>query len=541
MSLSTRPTCRAFLRTPWPWAAWGIASLTLLPLLILAAAFLEPQRDIWQHLYETVLGEMILNTIWLVFGVSVGVGVLGISTAWLVAVCEFPGRRWWNWSLLLPLAIPAYVMAFVDIGLLDFTGVIQSTWRRWGGNSRAFPAIRSRGGVVMVMSLALYPYVYLLARQAFLTQGSRALEVAQSLGMSRWQGFWRVALPLARPWIAGGVLLVIMETLADFGTVATFNYDTFTTAIYKAWFALFSLSAAAQLACVLVMLVGMLLLWEQFLQRHKHYHATGRVNLYSPRLMLHGWQALAASTWCALIILLAFIIPVVQLLWWAAQVIATDWDSRYVGFIGRSLLLSGLAVAVILGLSLVLAYAQRRLLGCVRVSWAVRLATLGYALPGSVLAVGIFLPLARLDAWLGVHWSLNFFSSGLLGLLLAYAVRFLAVGFGPIEAAMRRITRNQEEAARLHGWQGWALVRLLHLPLLRSGIITAALLVFVDVMKEMPITLMMRPFGWDTLAVRVFEMTSEGQWEQAALPAVMLVLVGLLPVLALTQQLEKQN
>lgn len=520
-----------------------IALVTLLPVGVVLSSLLQPAGDVWQHLIDNVLAELVRNTLWLMLGVGLCSAILGVSLAWLTAACNFPGRRFFSWAMMLPLAMPTYVLAFTLIGLLEFTGPLQ-TWLRGFGAIGWFPNIRSRGGVILVMSLALYPYVYLLCRNAFLTQGRRLLEVAQSLGYSSRRGFWLLALPMARPWIIGGISLVLMETLADFGTVATFNYDTFTTGIYKAWYAMFSLPAASQLASILLLLALLLMLGELRLRHGRQYNAAGRSDAALP-LQLQGWHAWAASAWCLLVLSCAFLIPLLQLGWWAWQVAATDLDQRYLLFIGHSLLLAGLAALLITAASLVLAYLARH-----NRHWSMilltRLATLGYAVPGAVLAVGAFIPVAWIDNllidWLR-PWLLNpptqIFKGTLFAMLVAYMARFLAVGFQPVETALQRITPNQEYAARSLGMSGLGLLRRLHLPMLRGGLMTGLLLVFVDVMKEMPITLMTRPFGWDTLAIRVFEMTSEGEWQRAALPSVALVLVGLLPVILLMRNSEK--
>jgi iron(III) transport system permease protein len=404
------------------------------------------------------------------------------------------------------------------------------------------PQIRSRGGVILVMSLALYPYVYLIARNAFLTQGRAALEAAQSLGLSRWQGFFRVALPMARPWIAAGLMLALMETLADFGTVATFNYDTFTTAIYKAWFSLFSLPAASQLASILIVFVLVLALAEQRTRSHMKYSGMGRAATHN-RIRLSRWQSLLASSYAALVFGIAFLIPLVQLLIWAKSVAATDLDSRYWEFVRHTLWLSGLGAGIVCTLALLLGYAGRQRPGQF-MQVTQRIATIGYAFPGTVLAVGIFIPVAWADNliidWLrGQGWQGTEVLKGtLLIMLLAYAVRFLAVGFGPVDSGLQRITRNIDEAARAMGTGTTALLSRVHLPMLKASLFTAAALSFVDIMKEMPITLMTRPFGWDTLAVRVFEMTSEGEWERAALPSVAIILAGLLPIMFLASRGE---
>ena len=524
-------------------AAFGIALLIVIPLTVVLASLLSPEKEIWRHLAEHVLPELLANTFKMVIGVAAGVTLLGVSLAWLTAACDFPGRRFFSWALLLPLAVPSYVTAFVFVAWLDFTGPLQSWLRANFGGSAWFPPVRSGGGVVLVMTLALYPYVFLLARNAFLTQGRRALEAARSLGCSRTEGFFRVALPMARPWIAGGLMLALMETLADFGTVSVFNFDTFTTAIYKTWFGMFSLTGASQLASVLVMLVFAFILLEQLSRSRLRYTQAGRHSL-AVRIPLRSWRGWLALSFATAVLLIAFILPVGQLLLWSARVFARDFDDRYISFLWHSLLLGGIAAILTTGCALTLAYVQRRHAD----PWtrgAVRIATLGYAVPGPVLAVGIFVPLAWLDNQI-VHLGKSLFGTDpglilqgtLLVMLPAYLTRFLAVGFNPVESAMQRVTRSLDEAARTLGVAGLRMLRRVHLPILRGGLLTAAALVFVDVMKEMPITLMTRPFGWDTLAVRIFEMTSEGEWERAALPAVALMLAGLLPIALLVRQAE---
>ena len=528
----------------WRLIPFLVAALVLIPIGTILSSFFAPTSDIWQHLVETTLLSLIINTFWLALGVVSGTTLLGVSLAWLTAVCEFPGRKLFSWALLLPLAVPAYVTAFVVLGLFDFTGPVQSAFRSWLGPDAWFPEVRGRMGVITVMVLAFYPYVYLLARNAFLTQGKRSLEASQSLGLNRTQGFFRVALPMARPWIAGGVMLALMETLADFGTVAVFNYDTFTTAIYKTWFGMFSLPAASQLASLLLVIVFALIVMEQQIRIRMRY-AEVKQSARADRIALSGWRSVTATALASGTLFFAFLLPIGQLVIWAANSLVQDLDSRYLGFLWHSLLLSTLAALLTCTVALLLVYATRRHPDAATRN-AVRIATLGYALPGTVLAVGMFVPLASLDNWIGeVTLQLFQIETGLMIqgtlviMLLAYLTRFLAVSHSPIDSAMQRITSSIDEASMSMGINGWMMLRRVHLPILKSGIFTAGALVFVDVMKEMPITLMTRPFGWDTLSVRIFEMTSEGAWEQAALPAVALVISGLIPIILFMRQTEK--
>lgn len=525
--------------------ALALALPAVVPLLVIAGSLFTLESEVWAHLSRYVLPEVVLNTVRLLAGVVMLTAVIGTSLAWLTAVCDFPGRRFFDWALLLPLAIPGYVLAFVAVGFLDYSGPLQSLMRGAGVSSAWVPAIRSANGwgVIVVLSLALYPYVYLLARSAFLSQGRRVLEAAQTLGLSARAAAWRVALPMARPWIVAGVSLVAMETLADFGTVSVFNYNTFTKAIYSAWFGMFSISAALELAAFLMLFV-LAALWLERRSRSRVRYGGGRSGTYAERrIELKGksrWLAFAAAS---LVFLLAFLLPFLQLVIWAVKHAGTDLDVRYVGFALRSLALAGSAACVIVAASVVLAYVTRVQAG----PWTTlfsRLGTLGYAVPGTVLAVGIFVPMAwfnnLLQGWLvGLFGDAApgvYLQGSLVTVLIAYMARFLAVGFGPVDSSLQRITRSIDEAAISLGVTGMAMLKRVHLPLLRTGIATGAVLVFVDVMKEMPITLITRPFGWDTLAVRVFEMTTEGEWERAALPAVVIVLAGLVPVALLTRR-----
>ncbi len=517
-----------------------IAALVLLPLSVLLLSWGEVDGEIWSHLWDTQMPRLLGNTLSLVLGVGSGVVLLGVSLAWLTALCEFPGRKWLDWALMLPFAIPAYVLAFVFVGLLDFAGPVQSLLRELFGSGLRLPRVRSTGGVITVLVLVFYPYVYLLARNAFLAQGRGLMEAARVLGLSPWQAFWRVALPMARPAIGAGLALAIMETLADFGAVSVFNFDTFTTAIYKTWYGFYSLSSATQLASLLLLVVMLALYVER---RSRGASRAGNERARSaPLYRLRGVKALAASAWCGLVFLCAFVVPMLQLLAWFWQRGRFDFDERYLGLILHTLYLGGLAALVTVTVAMLLAFA-RRLTPTRRMHGLVGLANLGYALPGSVLAVALMLAFSWLDNRLVIPLSSALGGAGkplLLGslyaLLLAYLVRFMAVAYGPLEGSLARIRPSLPEASRSLGIGGARLFGRVYLPLLLPGTLSAALLVFVDVLKEMPATLLMRPFGWDTLAVRVFEMTSEGEWARASLPALSLVLVGLLPVIGLIRR-----
>lgn len=528
--LIRKPVAAAGGRRWWAWLAVLLTLPSLVPLLATAGALLRPDVEIIGHLWHYVLPQVAGNTFWLLLGVGLGTAVLGTCLAALVSLCEFPGRRVFSWLLVLPLAMPGYVLAVAFIGLFDYSSPLAGWLRETVGWQ--VPEIRSRAGLIGVMTLSLYPYVYLVAREAFASQGARAMEAARALGMGPWRAFWRASVPMARPWIAGGVLLVLMETLADFGAVSAFNYDTFATAIYKAWFGLFSTDTALQIAGVMLVVLLVLVALEVASRRRQAFTAIGQAPATKRRLGRRGWWATAA---CALVVLLALLLPLAQLAWYASDHLA-DLNTRYFASIRNALSLSAMAAGLTTAAAFVIALAARERPGPLTTA-TTRITTLGYGLPGSLLAIGLYVPVATFSTWLferhGIEMLLE---GGLLLLLVAYGIRFLAVAHAPVSGGLLRIRPSLLEASRSMGVTGARQLRRVHWPLLRGSFATGALLVFVDTMKEMPITLMMRPFGWDTLATRVFELTSEGEYARAALPSLAIALVGLVPVIALTRR-----
>ncbi len=528
----------------WQLGVLAIALLVLVPLVTLLLSFLHPEQQIWEHIMETMMSRLLINTLIMVVGVSVCTALIGVPLAWLTGVCEFPGRRFFSWALLLPMAMPTYVLAFVWIGLLDFSGSIQTALRDLLGAGFRLPEFRSAAGVIQTMTLALYPYVYLLTKNGFSTQGARAMEAAQTLGCSRPEAFFRVALPMTWPWIAGGLLLVIMESLADFGAVSIFNFDTFTTAIYKAWFGFFSLPAAAQLSTVLIVLVLIIMEFDKRSRQKRRFFQAERQQTQAPRIKLSPRTRWIACGACSLALLMGFGLPLLQLLAWSAEAWKEELSSRYLFLLLHSTTLAAIAALIIVFLAFVLAYTSRRHPGGFT-SLLIHLATLGYGLPGTVLAVGIFIPIAALDTGFIALQEKVFPAAApillqgtIVVMLLAYIVRFLAAGFKAVDSSMHRVTPSIDEAARLMGLRGPKILWRIHLPIIKGGALTALTIVFVDVMKEMPITLMTRPFGWDTLAVKIFELTSEGEWERAAIPALGLVAAGLLPIIFFMRKSE---
>ena len=510
-------------------AAGLVALAVATPVVLVCASLARPSVDVWRHLWATQLPELIANTLALIAGVGVGVAVLGTGLAWLVTMYRFPGRDAFEWLLILPLAMPTYVIGFVFLAVFDYTGPVQRALRAMaGGPVRWFPDVASYGGLVIVMTLVLYPYVYMLARAAFLEQSASMLEAARALGVSRRRVVWRVVLPLARPAIVAGVSLALMEALADFGTVAVFNYATFTVAVYRVWFGLFDRHAATELASLLVVFTLALYLAERALRGRARFDPRGHGGRQVSRVGLTGGRAWAATGVATLVVGLGFGLPVLRLATWVP--LAAAADSRYPRFLGDTVVLAAVAGMVTVGAALVVAYGVRQSRHPI-VAVLARVAGMGYALPGSVIAVGVLALLAGLDRWLG---GLVLIGS-LGGLVFAYLVRFLAVGYQAVEAGLTRITPSMDMAARSLGVAPWGVLRRIHVPLLRRGLLTATLLVFVDVMKEMPATLLLRPLGYDTLAVRVWQFTSESLWEAAALPALTIVAAGIAPVLVLVR------
>ena len=542
-----RPVLR-LRRDLWSVAAGVIALLVAMPIVVVLSSLASPSVEVWTHLWRTYLLELVWNTLALIVGVGFGVFVLGTGLAWLVTVYRFPGRQLFEWLLILPMAVPAYVMGFVFLSLFDYTGPVQNGWRWMFGPKVWFPDISSYGGVVLVMTLVLYPYVYLLTRTAFLEQSTGSVEAARALGSSELGVFWRVMMPLARPSIGAGVSLALMEALADFGTVGIYGYSTFTVAIYRVWFGLFNREAATELASVLLCFTFGLLLMERLMRGRARFSQTeGSARPVVPRL-LTGWHAWAATAICALVVSSAFVLPVAQLLYWTVTTLGgPEFDARYPTFLFNTLMLAVVTAVVAVVAAVVLAYGLR-LGGSPIITVLTRLASMGYALPGSVIAVGVLIPLSAIDHRLDAVLQRTVgISSGLLltgsmvGLVFAYLVRFLAVSSQTVEASLGKITPTMDMAARSLGARPGGVLRRVHLPLIRGGLGCAAILVFVDVMKELPATLLLRPFGYDTLAVRIWQLTSESFWEAAALPALTIVVGGMLPVLLLMRSWQPRR
>ena len=535
-----------------PIGALGVVSLITAALVVAPIAAVVwniflPSEATWAHLISTVLPEYTANTLVLLVLVAAGVVCCGVLSAWLVTAYQFPGRGALEWALVLPMAIPAYVMAYAYTDWLQTAGPVQSMLREltgWRVREYWFPEIRSLPGAATMLSFALYPYVYLLARSAFLEQSRSSYEAAQLAGYGAWGRFWHVSLPLARTGIVAGVALALMETLADFGTVSYFAVNTFTAGIYRAWLSLGDSVAAGQLAtCLLVFVLAMLAL-ERIHRGGARYTSNRAPISCQP---LGGAKALGAFTLCATPVAFGFVVPAAILLELALTDPQVRFGTRITGLITNTFILAGIAAMVAVIVAMLLAYAARTAKSPL-IQAANRLAVLGYALPGAVIAVGILLPLGKLDnaliAWIheqfGVRTGL-ILTGSVTALIYAYLVRFLAVAFQTVEAGLTRVTSSMDDAARSLGLSpGRALVRV-HMPIMRSSVATAALLVFVDVLKELPATFAMRPFNFDTLAVEAYNLAKDERIAEAALPALLIVAIALLPLILLSRQIANSS
>ncbi len=518
-------------------SGWKILSILtaliiFIPIAIILSPILSPKPEIWGHLLEYIFFDIIKNSVILLIGTIIGTFFIGVSLAWLIAIFDFPGRNIFSWALLLPLAIPAYVTSFIFIGVFDYTGNINSYLRSY---NIILPEIRSAGGLIIVMTLAFYPYVYLIVRNAFATQGKQTLEVSKSLGLTTAQSFYKTCLPMARPWIAASLIIVTMETLADFGAVSIFNYDVFTTAIYKSWFSMFSLEAALQLSSILIIIIFIIIIIEQYTRHHKNYKSLGKTG---HRIKLTGFKSFIATFYALLILSISFFIPVIQLTIWAIDYIDIDLNSRYFGYFTHSIYLATIVAIITATISIIMATANRYHNDIIT-KFSIKISNIGYAVPGTVLAVGIFIAFAWIDNLIAQNTGTIFLQGTIFIMIIALVIRFMAVSYNPINNALNRTSISLDEAARTMGSNSININRKIHLPILKTSIFTAMTMTFVDVMKEMPITLMTRPFGWDTLSVRIFEMTSEGEWERAAIPSIAIVITGLIPIIIMNKHAER--
>jgi iron(III) transport system permease protein len=523
------------------------ALLISLPILALLSSWLEwnaVSGQVMSELAQTVLPDYMLTSLMLCVGVAVGVTVLGLSAAAAVTLFKFPGQKFFEWALLLPMAMPAYVVAYAYTDFFQFSGLLQTFIRStWSLEGRVFPEIRSLGGAVFVFSLTLYPYVYLLARTALSERAANLMEAARMLGAPLHRRIAEVALPLARPAVAAGVALALMETLADFGVSSYFGIQTFTAGVYKAWLIMDNRIAAAQLATLLLAMVLLLLHLEKQAQARMRFTASN-TNAASSReaqpANLSQAKGLALTAWCGMLVFLGFALPILLML---KPLLVSDmlipWG-RFFEWSFNSLRLGAITAFLAVGFSLLIAFSLRSQADFFA-RFISQLVGLGYAIPGAVVVVGLLLPVT----WIQKQWPDSpvgfWITASVLGLIWAYLVRFCAVALQSIQSGYARIPTSLDDSARTLGVTGMALLRSVHAPLLKRSVFAAALLVFVDVMKELPATLVLRPFDTDTLAVVAFQLARDERLGEAALPSLALVAVGLIPVLLLSRAMRQTN
>ena len=538
------------LSKKWAVVSGIIAVLVSIPILSVLSSFFVSSGEIWSHLASTVLGDYITNSLLLIVGVSSGVVLLGVTLAWIITMCSFPGQKYFEWAAVLPFSIPAYLLAYIYTDFFGITGTLQTAIRSTfdlGIGEFVLPEIRSLWGAVLIMILAFYPYVYMLARSAFLNQSVSLFEASRIMGYTTTQSFFKIALPLARPGIAAGLALALMETLNDFGTVQYFGVQTFTTGIYRTWFGLGERPAAAQLAGFLLLFIVVLILLERW-SRSRIKDQTNATNRFKriQRFDLTGFKKWGAFLVCAIPVFLGFILPVALLL----SMFCNNIDSVNTRFLLYSL--NTLSVAAIAGLitvsvALLMAYSSR-LNPSKLVKGLNQFGALGYAIPGSVIAVGVLIPFGWLDNTIDSFARSNFqVSTGLLlsgtlfAMIFAYVVRFLSVSYNGINSSLQKISPSVDEASRGMGYSFSEILRKIHIPMLSGGLLSAFLLVFVDVMKELPATIIIRPFNFDTLAVQVYRLASDERLGESAGAALAIVLVGIIPVILLSKTITRSR
>ena len=504
-----------------------------------------PFSDSWAHLFETVLSDYILNSIALMLGVGLGTLILGLGAAWLTAMCEFPGRKFFAWAFLLPLAMPAYIIAYTYTGILDFAGPVQSTLREvfnWDYGDYYFPNVRSLGGAICMLTLVLYPYVYMLVRVALSEQSTAILEASRILGKSSWQSLFSVALPMARPAIVAGITLALMETLADYGTVEFFGVSTFTTGIFRTWYGLGELQTAAQLCSFLLLFVFFLIILEKKSRNKLRFHQNKAVVKLSKIKLTKLWAA-AAVFFSGSLVALGFFIPAIQLLFWTIDYWNNVWDSDFIYLLFNSFSLAAISASVCALVAILLAYSKREFKNKAAHT-SVGIAGIGYAVPGTVIAIGVLIPAAWLDnhldylstAYLDMPIGL-LLSGSMMILVFAYLVRFLSISLNTMDSGLSAIKPGLDESARSLGASRKNVLTKIHIPMLKASVLTAFLLVFVEVMKELPTTLILRPFNFNTLAVKTYELASDERLLDAALPALCIVMISLIPILFVSKSI----
>ena len=535
----------------WRAGSWLLALLLFSPVLSLIYESFAPTGDIFQHLWDTVLTTYVINTTLLITGVGLLGLVFALPAAWVMACCDIPAKKSLQWLLVLPLAMPSYVIAYVYTDLLEYAGPVQRALRSVTGWQTAadysFPEIRSLGGAIIVLALVFYPYLYLLTRTALLEQSQNQTLASRLLGCSPVTSFLKVTLPMARPAIITGLALMGIETLADFATVSYFAVPTLTTAVYDTWLGYGSLNAAAKISAIMLLVVTLLISMEKYSRRRQQLYqkATGQDQPDSIRLT--GWKKYLAAGWCWMLVILGFLLPAAILLDYVFIYFDQSWNSQLIVYGLNSLKVSIGAATLATIVALFLGLYQRMQTGPLA-SIPSRLVSTGYAMPGNVLAIGTLIPLTFSDHFvndlimkMGYSPVGLIFSGSIFAIIFAYVVRFSAVAVGSVESSLGRVSPSLDMASRTLGCAPGEMVRRVHIPMIRKGLLTGFLLVFIESMKELPAALLLRPFGFESLATWVFQYVSDEKLEHAALAALILVLAGLAPLILLNRSLESDQ
>lgn len=532
----------------WKTSSGMLALLLVLPIFAIFFTAVGETNELFSHLMSTVMPTYTFNTVALAVGVMLLSLLFGIPSAWLMAMCRLPSERILQWALVLPLAMPGYIVGYIFTDWFDFAGPIQIALRGlmgWQAGDYWFPDIRTLGGAIVVLALVLYPYVYLLCRAAFMEQNVSLLQSARLLKCSPWESFYRISLPLVRPAIAVGLSLVAMETIGDFGTVSYFAVNTLTTAVYDTWLGYSSLTAAAKISSIMLIFVILLLSSERYSRRKQKLFQNQFSSREDFRYELHGWKKWTALIWCWGLVSIAFIFPLGQLVIYAYKYFAQSWTAEFQQYALNSLYVSLSAAVIAVAIALVVNFYQR--LSSKRTAVAfMRLSSLGYAVPGTVLAIGVMVPVLFMDHLVNdiakaMEWGRPglIFSGSMFAIIFALVVRFSAVAIGSIESGLSKVSPSLDMASRTMGCNSNQMLRRVHLPLIRRGALIAGLLVFIESMKELNASLLLRPFNFETLATYVFNFASDEHLELAAMPAVLLVLVGLIPLVLVNRSLEQ--
>ncbi|RUA34013.1 MAG: iron ABC transporter permease [Bacteroidetes bacterium] len=529
----------------WSFALIALVLVIGLPIYTLFFKLFEETTDsVWGHLVDTVLADYLINSIGLVLVVSILTLLMGISAAWIVSTTNIPFRRQFEWMLILPLAIPTYIAAYTYAGIFDYTGPIQVFLRDIGFSDLVYIDIMNFWGVAVVMALVLFPYVYVVARSTFMSQSATLLEASRILGSSSWRTFFKIALPISRPAIIGGLSLVMMEVLNDYGAVKYYGVSTFTTGIFRAWFSFGDPNSAINLSGILMGFIFIMIMAERLQRGKVKFDEGARIGRQLKRYQLKGWKKFFAWMVCFIPLFLGFIAPVFQLILWSFQTIKKIIDFDFLILMANSFGLALLAAFLCVGFSVIILFAvkvnKNRFF-----SLLAKFAALGYSIPGAVIAIGIMIPLLGLDKFLIDTWEESFnmkigliFSGTIFALTFAYIVRFLTVSLNPIEAAFKKTGDSIDEASYSLGAGSFKTLLKVNLPLIKSALISGGILVFVDILKELPLTLILRPFNFHTLATKAYELASDEMIAESATPSLIIIVIGTIPIIILNRLMK---